>query len=421
MIHICPICQKQYEKRNGLLTHCQRVHKKSLSVIFAEQNNEELLECEICRFKTFNLNSHITKTHKLTTKEYRNLYPSAILFKFSDQQHENILLNWSLKDTKKKQRNLESQQKKNEILSTGGSLLKCQICGFESTNSLISHICRKHKLTTEQYKSQFPNSCLQRFTTQQRQKISKSISDKLVDPINRQKFLEWRSFPSEIKHWTRKGFSFEDAKQKVFEFQRKQSLKGNNERTIRKRSLKNSGVGNPMSLESIAKRENIDINDASKFTPCFGRIGEKHPMFGKKHSEQALEKISNAHHLVRPTYRSKLEIEVENFCKSLDEVKHNVGIQRWNVDVLFVNKKIVVEFFGDYWHMNPQKFDSNAQHNITKLIAKDVWARDQQKINILKGLGYNVIVIWETDWRKNKSSCMSMITNVFNQSTFNQE
>lgn len=62
--------------------------------------------------------------------------------------------------------------------------------------------------------------------------------------------------------------------------------------------------------------------------------------------------------------------------------------------------KKCIEFNGDYWHCNPIKYNETYIHPIIKLSAKDIWKKDflKNKWNIDRG--YNVLVIWESEYRK---------------------
>lgn len=72
----------------------------------------------------------------------------------------------------------------------------------------------------------------------------------------------------------------------------------------------------------------------------------------------------------------------------------------------FVNTKCkkVIEFNGDYFHANPNKFNEfDTPHPFDKtIVAKDIWEKDNEKINFIKSLGYEVLIIWESDYYKNK-------------------
>lgn len=285
------------------------------------------------------------------------------------------------------------------------------ICGFESSSSLISHITRKHKISMSAYRSKFPGKSVQRLSDCQKEKLSLHYKAKLEDPEELSKFLEWRSFPSEIKHWLKKGFSYEEATQKVADFQSEQSLKGNNEKTRLKRSRKYSGQNNPMSLVSISKRFGVSKKEAGRLTPAFGRSGEKHPMFGKKHTSESLLKISRNNVFFG---KSKLEHEVTSTLVELFGGEKNAPVFGWICDYLNEEKKIIVEFFGDFWHHNPAKYGHDYVNPFTKRSSTFVWERDKRKISELSEQGYLVIVVWESEWNANKEACLQRLKNAFN-------
>lgn len=283
------------------------------------------------------------------------------------------------------------------------------LCDRRCKGSLISHITRTHSMPMHEYRSKFPGALVQHVSAQGRANNAAAQKLRLQDPEARRKFDEWRSFPSEVKHWTRKGYNDKEALVKVAEFQRKQSIKGRNPVTSAKRSAKYSGSKNPMSLASIAAREGVSERAARQLTPCFGRVGDLHPMFGKKHTPEAIMKIASAPHLSNPDYRSRPERQLEEACAQLGAVKHNVNIGTWNVDVMFDDVKLIVELFGDYWHMNPCKYDADAAHNLMGKTAAQLWERDARKLAELRALGYHVEVIWESDWRSDSAACMERI------------
>lgn len=413
-IHACTLCDATYLKKGGLSTHVIRVHKITWGRYQADINGDTLLKCMLCDFSSNQLAVHIKKYHSLTTKEYWEKFPDAKISQLTQKQIEKIRETKAAKDSKNKQSLAEQKKRADEAIEEGYDVLQCQLCDKTSMGSLIFHITKKHKLSMDDYRQQFPGCKVQQNLPQHRRKLSALMQEKLADPVQREIVLSFRvPYPSQIEHWTRKGFSEDEAKIKVSEFQKEQSLKGNNPKTKALRSKKASGDNNPMSLTSIAARHNVSRREAHELTPCFGRTGEAHPMFGKKHTDEALEKISSAHHLSNPDYRSKPEIKIAEFCSQLSQITTNVPIGRWNVDVLFSEKPLIVEFFGDFWHMNPRKYDAENVHTLMNVTAQKVWNRDERKITGLKSKGYKVVVIWEADWRYDRDACEKRIKEAY--------
>lgn len=93
---------------------------------------------------------------------------------------------------------------------------------------------------------------------------------------------------------------------------------------------------------------------------------------------------------------------------------------KYAIDYYDETNNIAIEFYGDYWHMNPQKYNENTIIPfITKCkyfhTAKDLWNYDKKRINkISKKLKTDVIIIWENEYRKNKQQCIENILSIIN-------
>jgi len=73
-------------------------------------------------------------------------------------------------------------------------------------------------------------------------------------------------------------------------------------------------------------------------------------------------------------------------------------------DFVDTKNKKVIEFNGDIWHANPKLFNENSTPNPFKkqLTAKEIWKHDKMKNDYIKTLGYELMIVWETDYYKNK-------------------
>jgi hypothetical protein len=70
-------------------------------------------------------------------------------------------------------------------------------------------------------------------------------------------------------------------------------------------------------------------------------------------------------------------------------------------DYVIPDKRKIIEFNGDYWHANPKLYESHWQHPVSKKYAREIWMEDAKKIDIAINKGYNLFVVWETDYKKN--------------------
>lgn len=92
-------------------------------------------------------------------------------------------------------------------------------------------------------------------------------------------------------------------------------------------------------------------------------------------------------------------------------------------DYVDTTLKIAVEFNGDYWHANPEKYDPNSIlcfPSQKKFTAKEIWKRDYLKNSLLENIGYKVFVVWESDFNNNKELLINEIyEEILNESNEN--
>lgn len=120
-------------------------------------------------------------------------------------------------------------------------------------------------------------------------------------------------------------------------------------------------------------------------------------------------------------FRSSMEIEIYNILKEKHkEISHSYRIPKESkvYDIYIKSKNLLIEFNGDFWHLNPKFYDDNYFCESRKIYAKDIRKKDNEKIAIAKKHGYNIITIWENDIKnKNKKQIKEFIygaTNNFN-------
>lgn len=86
--------------------------------------------------------------------------------------------------------------------------------------------------------------------------------------------------------------------------------------------------------------------------------------------------------------------------------------KRYVYDIVFNNK--IIEYNGDFWHCNPKIYPDTFINPRTKLKASDKWAADKEKIKFAECQGYEVLVIWESDFKQNKEKvikeCIQFLT-----------
>ena len=76
----------------------------------------------------------------------------------------------------------------------------------------------------------------------------------------------------------------------------------------------------------------------------------------------------------------------------------------WIYDFADIKTKKIIEYNGDQYHANPKIFESvdNPHPYDKETLAQEIWDKDKKKLNIAKNKGFDVLVIWDSDYKKNK-------------------
>jgi very-short-patch-repair endonuclease len=155
--------------------------------------------------------------------------------------------------------------------------------------------------------------------------------------------------------------------------------------------------------------------------------GTNHPSYGKVRSQEWRDKIGagNKGKNKGKTWDEMYGVDVANrrrkqnaeymagtnarlMCGRTSQLEHTVGailipngfkqnvkVNRYTVD--FLRNDTIVEVYGDYWHCNPLLYPADYYNKSIEMLAAEKWQCDNKRTNELISLGYNVIIIWESD------------------------
>jgi very-short-patch-repair endonuclease len=85
-------------------------------------------------------------------------------------------------------------------------------------------------------------------------------------------------------------------------------------------------------------------------------------------------------------------------------------------DFVDTENKKCIEFNGNYYHMNPVKYKVDDFNKRLNLIASDVWKRDKEKIDFLISEKYEVLTIWEKEYKENPQYVIMQCLDFLNHS-----
>lgn len=57
------------------------------------------------------------------------------------------------------------------------------------------------------------------------------------------------------------------------------------------------------------------------------------------------------------------------------------------------------EFYGDFWHGNPARYERDAINRITGLTFGHMYDKTMEKEALLRSYGFNIVAIWESEWK----------------------
>lgn len=82
------------------------------------------------------------------------------------------------------------------------------------------------------------------------------------------------------------------------------------------------------------------------------------------------------------------------------------------LDVYLPDLNLAFEYNGDYYHMNPEVYNSNDYNKTLKMYANQIWNKDLIKKGICDNNNITLVYIWEHDWKTNKESIKQDIFNI---------
>lgn len=93
----------------------------------------------------------------------------------------------------------------------------------------------------------------------------------------------------------------------------------------------------------------------------------------------------------------KENILIQHIGNSCNEYK--ILNTNWRTDGYCKETNTVYEFHGDFWHGNPEIYKSDVINNVNNKTMGELYNSTIERENKIKELGYNLVVIWESEWK----------------------
>lgn len=180
---------------------------------------------------------------------------------------------------------------------------------------------------------------------------------------------------TQINYWIKRGYTKDEANAKISELQRTFTL----EKCIEKYGIVDgTQIWNDRQKRWVASLTYHFINVGDNRTP-------------KSNFEvQSVKAICEI-----------LQIDVPKTQKFISDKQGN----HYSFDFNVGNR--LIEFNGDYWHMNPKIYKPNSINKRKGMSAVEIWEYDKQKTQCAVDNGYDVLTIWESEYNENPADCIS--------------
>lgn len=317
-------------------------------------DNDETVTSRIDGSQRRRIYGRYLKSLGLTSDEYKILFPNAPLMCGNDLKKTTINSGKHMKQEKYK------------------TMFAEKIKGEKNPN-------HKNRTTEEQRKDRSP------FSENFYKKKFKNISD---DELNllRNGFIESslkdREFTTRIDYYLKRGYDLETSEKMLKERQQTFTL----EKCIKKYG---NEIGKKM-FEERQKKWQLSLLNNGNLKCGYSEI-----------SQILFYDILNQYDIDNREY-------VYFATKNKEYYLSGGQKSYYQYDFTDLKNKKIIEYNGDEYHANPKLYESTDHpHPFRKWItAQDIWNNDEDKLELAKEKGFDVLVIWDSEYKQHKEKTL---------------
>jgi G:T-mismatch repair DNA endonuclease (very short patch repair protein) len=375
---ICPISNREFNSGKGLSVYVTKTLKINHEEYYCTYINHRDKSCFFCG----NKGSFIS-----ISKGYRNLCEDKYCIKKSFNSHsvEGFMYrNMCSREEAEILFKSENERQLNKRLKTQSNLRKVDPLWDKKRSRNCIEFWIEKGLTKEQAEIEV-------------KKVMNEIHDKTSKKLKENPEKYAAKYPTKLEYYISRGYSEEDAEIKISEIQNRFSLKGcidkygeiDGNKIFQERQKRWIET-----LNSKTDEEKIEINRKKITGSSYSPISQK--LFWDIYNLVGNDKTKFA--------------EMKGEFHLLNENK------LWFAyDYVDTKRKKCIEFNGDFWHCNPKDFEPEQIHRIKGKKAADIWRIDEDKKNLIENLGYQVLTIWESEYKKNPKQTLEKCIKFINE------
>ena len=228
--------------------------------------------------------------------------------------------------------------------------------------------------------------------------------------------------PTQVEFWFKNGLSEEKAKEKVSELQRKKMLnfiEKRKENPDEYSAVTHTQLAywiNKGLSEGEAKLKLKERQHTFSMEKCIEKYGEEdgRRIFVERQNKWQKSLLENGNlkcgyskisqelfDEIIKHYDLDETIEVFYATRNKEYYISKLNNEFYQYDFVDIKKKKIIEYNGDQFHANPGLFTENDHPNPFRkeLTSKVIWEKDKNKKNAATEKGFEVLVIWDSEYR----------------------
>lgn len=237
-----------------------------------------------------------------------------------------------------------------------------------------------------------------------------------IDIIHQINISKTRSFKSTLRYWESKGYTTEEALKLQSDYQTQ---------TVNTLAAKNTGKKDraPGSVE-FWKKKGYSEEESREKVKNNQRRGKQ--FFINKYGEEAgtekfinrniawknslkKTKMSQGKSAVSLRLFDEIKRSIPDVCYGDDEYRVITEKCAYWVDCYSPSTRRIIEFYGDYWHANIEKYKDAFMmtRSNKKISCAEIREKDRLRKLDIEGAGYQVMVVWESEFKKDPANVVS--------------
>ena len=226
-----------------------------------------------------------------------------------------------------------------------------------------------------------------------------------------------------IEFWVKSGLTEKEAIDKISEMQKHSVSFINYEDRLLPSNIeywKNRGYSDKESIELVKKSQTTFSKEI-----CINKWGEEKgiEIFNERNRKWQKSLFENGnlkcgYSKISQELFFKIKEKLEGnfkFFKNGGEICFRENGKNYLYDFVDINRKKIIEYNGDQYHANPVKYnESDIPHPYYKkdgLTSKEIWSNDDNKKKLAIKRGFDVLVIWDSEYKKDKQKILEKCIN----------